>query len=100
MIMYYRLDGHIAMPVDDIMEWARWFAKADRIVRRDVISGVIISTVFLGIDHNFGDDGLPILYKTMIFGGDHNEDQYRYSTYDEAVAGHEKILDEIRRTKC
>ena len=26
------LDGHKVVPVDDLLEWGRWFEKADRIV--------------------------------------------------------------------
>mgnify|MGYP001559975234 CR=1 FL=1 len=95
-MMYYRLDGNIVTHVDDVMEWSRWFAKANRIIKRDVIDSVIISTVFLGIDHNFGDSGPPILFKTIIFGDDDVEDHH-YATYDEAVAGHERIVELTRR---
>lgn len=39
---------------------------------------IIISTVFLGIDHNFGDNGPPVLFETMIFAGKYPDiDQYQ-----------------------
>jgi hypothetical protein len=50
---------------------------------------VYVSTVFLGLDHSFGE-GPPQLFETMIFGGEHDEYQERYSTWDEAEAGHKK----------
>lgn len=46
-----------------------------------------VSTVFLGIDHNFLEDGPPLLFETMVFG-DESELQERYSTYEEALIGH------------
>ncbi|MEO9497665.1 MAG: hypothetical protein ABJG42_24540 [Vibrio splendidus] len=56
---------------------------------------VVISTVFLGLDHNpFG--GKPILFETMIFGGKHDDYQERYCTWDEAAQRHQSIVQEIR----
>lgn len=53
-----------------------------------------VSTVFLGIDHNFGGSDPPILFETMIFEGDSYSDLYcdRYATWEQAVAGHAKAV--------
>ena len=76
-------------------EWARWmqqgFDKTKRVAKTAVSEEVEVSTVFLGLDHNFGD-GPPVLFETMVFGGAHSEDLWRYCTWDEAVAGHERIV--------
>lgn len=51
-------------------EWAAFFEKsADRTVARTEVDGFLVSTVFLGLDHNYSDDGPPILWETMVFGG-------------------------------
>lgn len=56
-----------------LMEWARWMEVGDnRRVDYTVISDdVYVSTVFLGLDHNFSFDShaehFPILFETMIF---------------------------------
>ena len=50
---HYILDGKIPKPVDDFMKWARWFEKANRVVKKTEVLGCEISTVFLGIDHAF-----------------------------------------------
>lgn len=50
-----------------------------------------VSTVFLSLDHNWGD-GPPILFETMIFGGEHDGYQERYRTWEEAEEGHEIAL--------
>ena len=86
----YILEGKKLKPVD-LMTWAKWFGTADRHIARDEISGVTISTVFLGIDHNWGD-GPPLLFETMIFGGEHDGYQHRYETWDQASNGHQKVL--------
>lgn len=84
------LDGHNAVPTD-LMTWARWFETAERHVAQDYIGEARVSTVFLGLDHSFGS-GPPLLFETMIFGGPHNDYQERYSTWEEAEAGHAKAL--------
>src|SRR6266550_2292491 len=63
---HYILDGHQAVPVD-LMTWAHWFEKAERHVANEMIGDVRISTVFLGLDHRYGDDGPPLLFETMVF---------------------------------
>ena len=34
----------------------------------------------------------PILFETMIFGGEHHEYQERYTTWDEAIKGHKEAV--------
>lgn len=89
----------------DLMTWAKWFESSpDRIVSRDVVGYVRISTVFLGLDHNFGSKGKPILFETMMFSTKNDGKplkehkqlklealrnyQVRYRTLKEAKAGH------------
>lgn len=82
-------------PCEDIYEWGEWYEKStkQRKVARDKVGKVTVSTVFIGIDHNFGE-GPPLLFETMIFndGGEHDQYQERYSTRQEALAGHIKAL--------
>ena len=74
--------------VFDLMEWARAMQNVDRQVARTEVGDVTISTVFLGLDHDFTGFGPPILFETMIFGGEHDQYQDRYSSWSEAEAGH------------
>ena|SRR5712664_2255984 len=93
----YILDGHKPIPVADVLEWAHHFEHQSRRVAEDQFGRTTspsevevtmrVSTVFLGIDHQFGD-GSPLLFETMIFGGEHDQEQWRYSTWEEAEAGH------------
>lgn len=91
----YILKGKEAVPAKDLMEWAQWFEKADRHVAVEHIGDIRISTVFLGIDHSF-DDGPPMLFETMIFGGEHDEWQDRCSTWAEAEAMHKQAVELVR----
>jgi hypothetical protein len=75
----------------DLLTWGRWFEdhQSERVVARTELSPqVFVSTVFLGLDHNFFGDGPPILWETMIFGGSLDQDQWRYSSRAAAEAGH------------
>lgn len=85
-------------PEPDLLTWARWFETADRQVALDLIGEVRISTVFLGIDHNYYVDSPPILFETMIFGGRFNEWEERYATRAEALAGHNRVLALVEET--
>jgi hypothetical protein len=75
----------------DLFDWAYWFETADRHVALDRQGDVEVSTVFLGLDHQFGI-GPPLLFETMVFGGPLNEEQQRYSTWEEAVDGHQAMM--------
>lgn len=89
---FYILDGKTPKPTEDLKEWAEAFEKCNRTVSKTKLSdGVEISTVFLGAHHGLGD--VPILFETMIFGGEHDEYCERYSTWDEAEAGHQRAVE-------
>ena len=75
-----------------LLEWGRWFNEIDnRRIAETFVGEVRISTVFLGIDHNFGA-GAPLWFETMIFGGKRDEFCDRYTTLDEARRGHDRAV--------
>ena len=95
---YYMLNKHNQPePVDNITRWALWFETADRVVAQtDVNEDVKVSTVFLGLDHQW-DDGPPLIYETLVFGGVMDGEMDRYSTKDEAVAGHDAMVQRVQQ---
>lgn len=99
---YYKLDSdHNPIPCSS-KEWAALYeeeAASRRVAETFIIRETRVSTVFLGLDHRFGDRvGLPILFETMVFGGDGNakEDCERYSTWREAEEGHQRMVEKWR----
>jgi hypothetical protein len=57
----------------------------------------IVSTVWLGINHNFRGEGPPIIFETLVFFEDGNQDiMYRYATLEDAKAGHETIVADLQ----
>lgn len=59
---------------------------------------VWISTVFLGIDHNFSDEGPPIVFETMVFGGFLDQEMRRASTWEEAQFNHVALTYRVERS--
>lgn len=89
------LKDKTVVPVDDVLEWAEKFEKENRILAQTYTKdGKLISTVFLGLDHNFGA-GNPLWFETMIFPSDSwgEIDCDRYETYDEALEGHKRMVE-------
>jgi hypothetical protein len=87
----YILVGHEPVLIDDLLEWARWFesdTQARRVSFTQISPQVHVSTIFLGLDHNFGMYGPPLLFETMVFGGALHEACERYATWQEAEVGH------------
>jgi len=80
----------------DVEGWSKWMSKNKHLCD-DTVGGVRVSTVFLGVDHSFGIGGPPILFETMIFGGEHGGYQDRCCTYDEAVVMHQKAYDLVNK---
>ena len=93
----YVLDGHKPVPCHDLMAWGQWLQSApNRVVARTMVrEGVEVSTVFLGLDHQFSN-GAPLLFETMVFRNGDGQDMDRYSTWDEAVAGHEAMVKSVQ----
>jgi hypothetical protein len=92
---HYILEGRNAVPCD-LMTWARWFetAKSRRVISRVTVGDCDVSTVFLGLNHAYGD-GPPQIFETMVFGGKHDGDMERCSTYEEAEAMHAAMVERV-----
>lgn len=88
----YILDGKTPVATDDLHLWGKSYQIENRRVNQTEIDGVRISTVFLGLDHQY-DDGPPLLFETMIFEGEHDGYQDRCSTWEQAEVMHQKAVD-------
>lgn len=81
------------VPCPDLMRWARWFERpGNKIVIRSYAPDVMVSTVFLALDHGFGD-GPPVLWETMVFcdGTCRDRDSARYTSRYSALRGHVRM---------
>lgn len=66
-----------------------------KIVEQTQDGDVLVSTVWLGLDHSFplpGHPRIPIIFETMIFGGSEDGFQERYATEEQARKGHRNAV--------
>lgn len=83
-----------------IDEYETLFSREDyKILKQTHVNGrYFVSTVWLGINHAYGD-GPPMIFETMVFHSCKNEqitdlgelDMERYATEKEALEGHENM---------
>jgi len=72
-----------------------------RIAETVLPTGYWVSTVWLGLNHRFGDNGPPLIFETMVFPCDVTGnvtawgelDSDRYSTEEEARIGHAAMVE-------
>jgi hypothetical protein len=99
---HYILIGKLAVPEPDLMKWGIWLETHDRHVARTMIGKIEVSTVFLGLDHNFGA-GLPVLFETMVFRHEKGPKDFadshcvRCESWDEAEKQHDEVVELVRR---
>jgi hypothetical protein len=88
----YILDGKIPVPCEDLLQWGAWMETGDRVLKQEQVGQFWVSTVFLGLDHQYGA-GPPRLFETMVFdAGRDGIYQSRYSTWELALEGHERAV--------
>lgn len=84
--------------IGDFIEWAHAMESEARIVEHShPFPDVLVSTVFLSLDHNFsrlwGGGGEPIYWESMIFGGPYDQEQWRCGgPRSEALKMHKRAL--------
>ena len=92
--MWYTLDEYLQIRRATLEEWGTFFNDIEqrRIAHTQVSPRISVSTVFLGLDHRCGSAGKPILFESLVFGGKHNEEMLRYTSFDDAVKGHNELV--------
>ena len=95
---WYILDEETHEPIEtEMIEACEWlqdhpeFKTVDR-TRIGLINKINVSTVFLGLDHRNLDDTDPVVFETMISGGEYGGYQRRYTTWNRAQAGHRRAV--------
>lgn len=95
---YILKDGEpVAEP--DMVAWDQWMEQKEaRILNQTTIGESRISTVFLGLDHSW-NDGPPVLWETMVFGGALDQEMERYTSQAAALEGHAEMVRRVRATE-
>ena len=96
------LDNHTVVPVDTsttegLIEWAKCFESNNRdIAKTKIGENILVSTIFLGIDHGHGAMGRPVLFETMVFRNGEGEEMDRCCTWEEAEVMHEEMVERVK----
>lgn len=94
--MNYILNGKKPVLEPNIMKWGKWFQDTpNRTVKKSNVGNVKVSTVFLGVDHGY-DGKEPVLFETMVFGGSMDEEMLRYKTWEDALYGHNQMVESVK----
>lgn len=82
--------------------WAQFLEDDNyRIIKQDTFTdGSLLSTVWIGLHHSFGQDTGPMIFETMYFPqaarGDYLDDLcIRYSSAEAALKGHQEVFDQL-----
>jgi len=84
----------------DLLDWSLIHSIEHRVDLTELADGTCISTVFLGIDHNFGDmlhmrggRHTPVLFESMVqLPGEKWDEQHRYTNLHQARVGHALLI--------
>ena len=99
-LQFYKLDEYREVVPCSMEESGHFQRTAAKVVRQDDAGKKWwVSTVFLGFDHGFGD-GPMLLFETMVFRkgkGMDDQDCRRYSTWKEAICGHQETVEKWER---
>jgi hypothetical protein len=94
---WYIFDLETGLPVKmKSLEEYGAFMKDNKILVQTTLATCWVSTVFLGLDHQYGE-GPPLVFETMVFlskGNLSEIDADRYTTRDEALAGHKRFVEQ------
>jgi hypothetical protein len=86
----YARDGR---PLTDVFEWSFLHSNLAYVhVGCTMIGDVEVSTVWIGIPQAGSTPERPLIFETMIFGGELDGHTWRYATEQEAELGHERTV--------
>jgi len=95
----YILKGKKIVECADLFEWAEWFEESkNRIIKQETLNnGLEVSTIFLGLNHNFSGKGKPVLFETMVFEPLKKGEEFRNGLYQERCSTRKKAKEMHKR---
>jgi len=96
---YWVLDNARNARRATVFEWAQMLCSDRRVARTVLAGGVVVSTVFLGLDRNHSRRRPTLIFETRVFSGEgefqETLERWRYSTWAQAEEGHAKLVAEF-----
>jgi len=90
---FYAPDGS---PIDELEFYRLWVARGEDMSkdswwrRQTQVGDVEVSSVWTGINFSWEDE--PLIWETMIFGGEQDGYQWRYPSREKALDHHEELV--------
>jgi hypothetical protein len=92
---YYRLEGHEPVRVADLVQWAQGCDHAIRRVGWTYVGDARVSTIFIGIDWTEDETSPPLVFETVVLGGELDALQLKTATWAEAEAAHQAVCERL-----
>lgn len=99
-MMYVHDSEFREFPAYDTRHWS-YFMESARFICHTYVESqptILVSTSFLGVDHNLLREGPPVLWETMVFKDHKVLDDYtkRYTSHHDAVIGHSETVNIVK----
>jgi hypothetical protein len=99
--MKYILEGGEVKKIDSLSEWALWIIENNKTIGLTPLRNIKVKTVFLGFDmgEEMAEDVTkPLVFKTYVCGPGTFLNGYSeyFSTFEEAIEGHKRVVEKIR----
>jgi hypothetical protein len=98
---YYILAGKRVVHCPDVLKWAMWREENNLIILETIAhknQDIKVITSFIGLDFCLYQmkGSIPVVFETCIFiGREKKEEHYRDKSFDDAIATHNRIIQEI-----
>jgi hypothetical protein len=93
---FYYLIGKCPVPAASLEDWAKRYDIRTKHVALTAVGGCCVSTIFMGVDHQYGA-GPPLVFETQVFRGGDGCEQWRTETWDEAEKMHKTAVAQLRK---
>lgn len=100
----YILDGNWNPVLEpDLLKWGEWLEARQRAgtlhVADELVGEVRVSTKFIGLPH-LGTGDPPLLFETLVFGGDLDLQGEWYATRQQAQSGHKEWVEVVKELQA
>jgi len=99
MSRYFILRDGEVIEEPDHRSWSEWYEASFgevECVDRTQLKQATVSTHFLAVDMTLARDASPMLFETTVKGGWLDNQRERFSTLEEATAGHQSWVQRVR----
>lgn len=105
-------EHHKPVPLGDEQAWKAWMESRNQRVSYSLLNlrteprpgnklldfeKIIVSTLFVGKDNSNVPGAPPQIFETMVIGGPHRSESWRWSTWEEAERGHRIVVDLLKK---